>query len=70
MQAQAARTTLSIDVETYRSLVQLAHRNERTTSAEARVAIRRHLEENVSAAQAVGKGSPEPAPVGTGGAAR
>jgi hypothetical protein len=43
MQAQATRTTLSIDIETYRRLVKLAHANERTTSAEARVAIRTHL---------------------------
>jgi len=60
MQAQATRTTLSIDVETYRSLVALARRNERTTSAEARVALRGHLErEGVTSSET--RRLPEPA---------
>lgn len=41
---QITRTTLSIDTPTYRRLVDHARQNERSTSAELRVAIRRHLE--------------------------
>jgi predicted transcriptional regulator len=38
------RTTLSVDVPLYRELAELARARERTTSAEARLAIRAHLE--------------------------
>src|SRR4051794_24267075 len=69
MQAEAPRTSLSIDGATYRQLVEAARRNERSASAEARVAIRRHLETD-PAAQAAETGSAEPAPPGVvGGAA-
>jgi hypothetical protein len=44
MQTQAARTTLAIDSQTYRALADLARQNERSASAEARLAIRKHLE--------------------------
>jgi hypothetical protein len=59
MQAEA-RTTLSIDGPTYRLLAAVARRNERSCSAEARVAIRRHLLTNDSAAPATDQGSPMP----------
>jgi predicted transcriptional regulator len=44
MDAQVTRTTLAVDGDTYRRLVELARENERSASAEARVAIRKHLE--------------------------
>jgi hypothetical protein len=54
MQPQATRTTLAIDGPTYRRLAEVALRNERSASAEARLAIRKHLE-NVSSADADNK---------------
>src|SRR5436309_1895635 len=44
MHATAERTTLNIDGATYRQLVEVARRNERSASAEARIALRQHLE--------------------------
>jgi hypothetical protein len=40
---QITRTSLAIDTPTYRRFVDLARQNERSTSAELRVAIRGHL---------------------------
>ncbi len=54
MHQQATRTTLAIDGPTYRRLAEVALRNERSASAEARLAIRKHLEV-VSAADAANK---------------
>jgi hypothetical protein len=50
------RTSLMIDVPNYQRLAEVARKNERSASADARVAIRRHLE--VAAPKAVGP-SPE-----------
>jgi uncharacterized protein YgbK (DUF1537 family) len=58
MQTQV-RTTLAIDGETYKALANLAKQNERSASAEARLAIRTH----VLAADAADK----PAVVGAAG---
>src|SRR4051794_14948326 len=46
MQEAPARTTLSIDGDTYRRLAKLARLNERSASAEARIALRQHLVEH------------------------
>ena len=43
-QDEVIRTTFSINAETYRALVELARRNERSAAAEARVALKQHLE--------------------------
>lgn len=40
------RTINLNDLELYRQLAELAQQNDRSTAAEARVAIRRHLEGN------------------------
>jgi hypothetical protein len=60
---QVTRTSLAIDTPTYRRLVDSARQNERSVSAEARFAIRRHLTE-ASAAQAANK---EPVAAGAAG---
>jgi hypothetical protein len=62
------RTSLVIDPPTYRRFVDLARRNERSTSAELRVAIRRHLAESPAAAAADGLAGPVPASGGSAAA--
>jgi hypothetical protein len=49
------RTTLNLDAPTHRRLIEVARSNERSASAEARVALRRHLEKESSAATAASK---------------
>jgi hypothetical protein len=46
---QTTRTTLAIDMPTFQRLADLARKNERSASAEARIALRRHLESSVGA---------------------
>jgi predicted transcriptional regulator len=57
MQTQANRTTLNIDLPTYRRLAEVARQNERSASAEARLAIRRHLEAASAADKLVAAGA-------------
>jgi hypothetical protein len=52
-----ARTTLSIDGKTFRALADLARKNERSVSGEARVAIRKHLESAPAADKLVAAGA-------------
>jgi hypothetical protein len=44
MEKTQPRTSLMIDVPTYQRLAEVARQNERSASAEARLAIRRHLD--------------------------
>src|SRR5690349_16129544 len=57
-----------LDTPTYRRLVDVARENERSTSAELRVAIRRHLAEVPAAPRAVDQLVGERGPDGSGGA--
>jgi len=69
MDSQVTRTTLAIDGVTYSRLVNLARQNERSASAEARLAIRRHLDTNAPAAPRAADKPDRGAAVGVGGAA-
>jgi TraY domain len=66
----ATRTTLAIDQPTFRRLAEVARRNERSASAEARLAIRRHLDEISAAATADNSSTAHRGAVEVGGAAR
>lgn len=50
MAVRSDRTTIVIDTGTFKRLSNLGRRNERSASAEARVAIRNHLEKSASPA--------------------
>ena len=73
MNELVVRTTLNIDAATHRRLSDLARQNDRSTSAEARVALRRHLEragiDTVTAAAAANKTRRLPAPASGGSTA-
>jgi len=65
---QVTRTSLAIDTPTYERVVDLARRNERSTSAEVRVALRRHLERaNANTILAASDAADRPAAAGAAG---